>query len=325
MLSARVLVIPLIIATTAPAGAQPARAVSPQADALFHRGREQMKRGKIAEACKAFEQSQNLEPKVTTLLNLAGCFEKLGRLATAQALFLQAERQTQAKSDDTMAQLHKVARDRAAKLQPRVSTLTLRVPDERNLARLEILRDDARVSTELWNRAIPIDGGTYTIVARAIGAEAWSTQVIVAAEADAKIVEVPELQPLPRKPDVSPAMPVRPAIEGGQRGGLGLPISMSVGAAALLGGAFGFSLWSDRTYGEAKAETMDQARRDSLEGSSNRKRYAAEGLVVAGAGCAVVAVWLFIRQRGGQTETAAARTGLRVAPTGSGIGIAGLF
>jgi len=31
----------------------------------------------------------------------------------------------------------------------------------------------------------------------------------------------------------------------------------------------------------------DQARRDSLYDSANRKRHAAEGLAVAGAGCAV--------------------------------------
>src|SRR5262249_16160221 len=149
MISIRGLVILSVIAMTAPADAQSTQPTGTQADVLFRRGREQMKKENLAEACEAFEQSQKLEPRVRTLLNLPGCFEKLGRLATARALFLQAELQTQSKSNDATVQLHKVALDRAAKLQPRISKLTIHVSDERNLAGLEILRDSSLVSTEM--------------------------------------------------------------------------------------------------------------------------------------------------------------------------------
>jgi len=95
---------------------------------------------------------------------------------------------------------------------------------------------------------------------------------------------------------------------------------------ALLGGALGFSLWGDSTYDKAKAEMTDQARRDSLYDSANRKRCAAEGLAVAGVGCAGVAVWLYLRQRGAPDESASPRAGqLMLAPTASGIGVAGWF
>src|SRR5688500_16529073 len=104
-----------------------------------------MKAGKVAEACAAFEQSQKLEPAITTLLNLAGCREKLGQLATAWGLFLDAERQTRSASDKATEQLHKVAGDRAAKLEPRVPKLTIGVPDKSKIGGLEILRDKESV------------------------------------------------------------------------------------------------------------------------------------------------------------------------------------
>jgi hypothetical protein len=105
-----------------------------------------------------------------------------------------------------------------------------------------------------------------------------------------------------------------------------LPIAVGAGAAVLLGGALGFSLWGDSTYDKAKAEMTDQARRDSLYDSANRKRYAAEGLAVAGVGCAGVAVWLYLHQRRTRTEAASARAGRRqVVISPSGIALMGEF
>src|SRR5689334_15756470 len=100
-----------------------------------------MAAGKYAEACSAFEQSQKLEPAIATLLNLAGCREKVGQIATAWGLFLDAERQTRGASDAANQQLHDVARDKAAKLEPRVSKLTINVPKAVQIDGLEILRD----------------------------------------------------------------------------------------------------------------------------------------------------------------------------------------
>lgn len=291
-----------------------------EADALFRQGRELMASGQYAEACEAFAQSQELAPQVTTLLNLAGCFEKSGKIVTAQRLFAEAEAQTRAQSDEAMAQLHQVALGHVARLAPRLSKLTVHVGEEiaEKLPGLEILRDGERIPAEMWNQGQPIDGGTYTIVARAPGAQEWSQQVTVAVEADAQTVDVPALQPLP-KPTESP----RHAEPSGRS--LGLPIGVGAGAVAVLGGALGFALWGNSTYDDAKAEMGDQERRDSLESSANHKRYVAQGLAVAGIAGAGVAVWLYLRQSGGRAESSATRTGLRLAPSASGIGVIGRF
>lgn len=308
-------------ASTARAQPQPQpQPAGPDADAIYEEGRTLMAADKIAEACIAFQRSQKLAPSAPTLFALATCREKLGQLATARRLFLEVEQQTRAASDAEAAQFHKLAVERAAKLEPRVPKLTINVPDRSRRSGLDILRDREIVPVEKWNSPQPVDGGAYTITARAPGVKEWSTRVTLAAEADARTIDVPELQP-----DMPPPPPPPPPVIAHRRG-LGLPIAVSVGAVALLGGALGFSLWGDSTYDQAKAELMDQARRDSLKASADRKRYAAEGLAAAGIGCAGVAVWLFIRQRGGGDEAAQAHASrLMLAPTASGLGVAGRF
>lgn len=326
MILARVLIAVSLLVAMTPASAQP---VNDRADALFKQGRELMTAGKPAEACAAFEQSQQLDPKVTTLLNLAGCREKLDQLATARELFLEAERQTRTKGDAATTQLHKVAVERAFKLEPRVSKLTILVPDDRKLTGLEISRDGRTVPAELWNREQPVDGGTYMIAARAPGVEPWSTRVTIAPEGDARTVTVPghrnSPEGLPAPVDTKPNS--RPQAAGEPpRPGLGIPITVGASAAVLLGGALGFSRWASSTYGDANAELVDQARRDSLESSANHKRYAAEGMAIAGVACVAVAVWLYARQRGEPSRPTVARTvRLHALPTAQGFGVVGQF
>jgi hypothetical protein len=57
------------------------------AEALFDEGRKLMAAGKFADACPKFEASQELDPGVGTMLNLADCYEKTGRTASAWAEF----------------------------------------------------------------------------------------------------------------------------------------------------------------------------------------------------------------------------------------------
>ena len=177
-------------AMTQPAGAQPA---GTQADALFRQGKVLMAAGKLEEACAAFDASQQLDPAVPTLLNQANCRERNGQLATAWGLFLEVERQTRAFSDLASQQMHKTATDRAARLEPRLSTLRIQVPADSRIDGLEILRNGDVLEPATWNQALPIDGGTYTIVARAPGDARWSSTVVVAAEHDARTLDVPNL------------------------------------------------------------------------------------------------------------------------------------
>jgi hypothetical protein len=168
---------------------------SPQAEALFRDGKQLMKDGKLAEACAAFEGSERAEHNVATLLSLADCREKNQQYASAWALFLQADSQT--RSDPSKAMLNTTAKKRVHALEPRLSYLTINVPDESRIPDLVVTRDGAPVDPAEWNRSIPADGGTHVIAGKAPGHESWSTTVTLQPESDKQSVEVPKFKALP--------------------------------------------------------------------------------------------------------------------------------
>jgi hypothetical protein len=306
-----------------------AQSADAQAEVLFRQGRDLIAAGKIVEACNAFAESQKLQPDISTLLNLAGCREKAGAFATAWGLFLDAERQTRG-VDGTSQQLHTSAVDHAQKLEARVSKLTVNVPRQSQIDGLEVKRGDEPVDAALWNRALPIDGGTYTVTAHAPGTSTWSTTITIGREADTKTIDIPDLRNLPR--DVTPApptlvapssdspVPVQPQHHGdASPPNLVLPIAVGGGAVALLGGALAFDLWGDSMYSDAKSEITSQSRRNSLYDSANDKRYVAMGLLCGGIAAAGAVVWFYIR---GRHED---RDAVTVVPTPAGVAAIGHF
>src|SRR5438132_715593 len=110
------------------------------AEALFNDGRRLVGEGKFAEACPKFAESQRLDPAPGTLLNLGGCYEKNGQTASAWATFKLAASIAKQRG---RADFESVAREHIAKLEPRLSTLTITVtarPDG-----LAVKRDGADV------------------------------------------------------------------------------------------------------------------------------------------------------------------------------------
>ncbi|TMQ07315.1 MAG: hypothetical protein E6J90_26545 [Deltaproteobacteria bacterium] len=298
------------LALSSTAQAQPSGA---QAETLFRQGKELMAKGQIAEACAAFDASQKLDPTIATLLNQAACREKNGQLATAWGLFLEAERQTRSAADEPTRQHHQTAASKAAKLEPRLSTLTISVPPENRVAGLEVTRGGERVDPGAWNKALPIDGGSYQISARAPGNAEWSSTITVGNEHDVKSIEIPRLKAaaLDRPPvkDAAAQLPAEsPPVAEHPRSRLA-PFVLGGAAVGLAGAALGFELWASSTYDKAKVEP-DDARQSSLWHSANTKRYLAEGFAAGSLAAAGVAVWLYLRPG----KESPARASLQVAP-----------
>ena len=296
-----------------------AQSTAAQAETLFRQGRDLMTAGKYAEACAAFASSQKLDPAPTTQLNLADCREKNGQLASAWGVFVEVERQLRGTTDARNTKLLDVAAKHAAQLEPRLSKLAINVSADHQLTGLEVLRDKDSVDSGAWNHPLPIDGGTYTITARAPGHDSWTTTVTVKTEGDSQTVEVPAL-PTPKVATTPPpttgtppppvqAEPPMPPPAGPSRA---MPIAFTAGAVVLLGGALGFDLWGDSTYDQSKKEP-DLAKQTDLWHSANTKRYVAEGMLGAGVACAGVAVWLWLRH---PAKTEAVARGAHVEPFG---------
>jgi hypothetical protein len=269
------LAIGLLLISGRLASSQPASA---QAQVLFDQGITLMDQSRFGEACAAFDASDKLEPAISTLLNRADCREKNNQLTSAWGLFLDAERQTRAATDEPTRQLHLVAIDHAARLEPRLSKLTVNVPTQSKLEGLEIRRGNDLIDVGAWNHPLPVDGGKYTITARAPNHDAWTTTIEVSPAHDNKSVEV---APLKLTPVIAPPRRAK------------LPFMLAGAAVALLGTGLGLELSAESTYSKSKVEP-DDMKQASLWQSANHRRYAAEGFAAGGMALAAVAVWRFM-------------------------------
>jgi len=277
---------------------------SPQAEALFRDGKRLMKEGKLAEACGALEGSERAEHNVATVLSLADCREKNHQYAAAWALFLQADSQT--RGDASKAMLNTTAKRRAQALEPRLSYLTINVPDESRVPELVVLRDGAPVDPAEWNRSIPADGGDHVVAGKAPGHESWSTTVTLRPEADKQAVEVPKFKALPQivnkvraaAPAERSARPPEPSPFTRRRKiGLGVAAGgAAIGIASVVLGAGAQSLRDEAVAACPPSACSPEnaiAARDKNDQARSRAMIANVGFGVAGLAIATgVVLWL---------------------------------
>lgn len=148
-----------------------------------------MEQGRAADACPRFEESERLEPAIGTRFHLASCYESLGKLASAHALFLDVAAEA---AQREQAEREKVARERARAVEPRLSRLTIEVPFASSPA-LRVERDGALVGSAQWGLPVPVDPGVHRVTASAPGREPWVAEVTVPADAGVTRVNVPPL------------------------------------------------------------------------------------------------------------------------------------
>lgn len=203
-----------------------------QAQVLFDEGRTLMKEGNVEEACGKFADSQALDPQLGTQLNLAVCYEKLGKTASAWALFVELQ------SKASQAGRHKraeFAKQHAEALAPKLSKLRVEVSEP--VDGLAITRGEETIAETAWGISVPIDPGEHTIEAKAPGKKDWSTQISVGAEADEVTVEVPPLEDAPAEAEpVTPKpKPDAPEDDGTVQLALGWTALAAGGVAAGVG------------------------------------------------------------------------------------------
>jgi hypothetical protein len=197
----------LVSAATRPASAQSDNRVA--AEALFQEARKLLEAGQYAEACEKLASSERLDPAVGTLLNLARCYEKLGRTATAWGTYREA---IAAAKRAGQTEREKSARRAADALEPTLPRLTIDVSPPTDDSKPEVTRDGVAILPELWGAAVPVDPGEHTVSAAAPGRKPWSTKVTVDARTSKNIV-VPALERVEVHPGPPTAEPV--AASGG--------------------------------------------------------------------------------------------------------------
>jgi len=178
------------------AGAQTSAQDRAAAEALFSEAGALYQQGRYPEACAKLADSQKLDPAVGTMLNLARCYEKMGRTATAWLTFLDA---AAAAKRAHQQERESAARHAAEALAPSLPKLTIQVSETVAADKGEIKRDGTVLPSTLWNTSVPVDPGDHDIECTAPGKKPWSTRV--RAEAGRLLtVAVPPLEDAPLPP-----------------------------------------------------------------------------------------------------------------------------
>jgi hypothetical protein len=162
------------------------------AEALFEDARTLVAAGKYAEACPKFADSERLGPSPATLLNLANCYEKLGRTASAWATYRAAASAANAAGRRDYLT---TAQRRADGLSTKLARLTVTVAQP--VTGLQVKRDGVLVDAAEWGIAIPIDVGSHSVEAAAPGHKAWAVAIQVAQDGAQAAVTIPTLEEAP--------------------------------------------------------------------------------------------------------------------------------
>jgi serine/threonine-protein kinase len=170
--------------------AEPTSADKATAEVLFIAGKKLMAESNYEEACKKFEESQRLDAGVGTLMYLSDCYEKSSRTASAWATWREA---AAAARTAGQADRETTARERAAALEPKLSMLSIVVPDASRVEGLVVKRDGTVLSEAVWTVASPVDPGIHVVEAPAPGKKPWRAEVNVRKHAAKSSVSIPVL------------------------------------------------------------------------------------------------------------------------------------
>lgn len=165
------------------------------AQSLVDEAGDLMDKKKFADACPKLEQAAKLLPQgIGVRIELAECYLGLGRLASAQGQYLQAEALARAAKDSRARE----AASKAEKLKPKLATITLNVPDElRQVEGIRLTWDGFVWEPATWGTAIPVDMGKHQLDVQAPGYKPWKTEVNVEANGQTAKQDVPMLEILP--------------------------------------------------------------------------------------------------------------------------------
>lgn len=191
--SAFVVIFSLAMAVCNPgtARAQTSEAV---AEALFRDGKLYFQAEDYDRACPKLAQSYDIDPAGGTVLLLAICYEKQGKLASAWARYNDA---LALAKRDAREDRERRAREGLESVEPGLSYIRLAFdPTLHTIAGLTLTIDGTNLPAVSDTR-LPIDPGIHRLVIRAPEYDEWATEVNINTPAEIREISVPLLQ---RKP-----------------------------------------------------------------------------------------------------------------------------
>lgn len=179
---------------------------------LFQQARKAADANDLETACPKFEESYRLDPAVGTLLNMAECDNRAGRLAIAWAK-LQTALEQLPSTDDRRPAVQRVARD----LDTRVPKLTIGIKPGTTVE-CTVMRDNVPIRSGSLGVRLPVDPGHHVVTVNANGRRPQQYDVDLA---EGQVVEI-WVEPGPSQSTSaaawpSPAVPITPSASSTSR------------------------------------------------------------------------------------------------------------
>lgn len=303
---------------------------SQAAAALFVQARAWMKAARYDDACRAFENSQRLDPASGTLLNLGVCRQAQGRTKSAYLAYQSGLALSQVEHN---AEGERIARECIAKIEPALTRIVLSIRYPRPT--LAVRLDGVAMDPNSWGKAMPIDPGSHEVESFGPDQDTWSTKfsitgpVVRTLDVESPNLKTPSPPPVapalsarqrPRKPS-APAAPAPPPRSS-------WPLLAAVGAAGVgvLGTGY-FGLMAQREWDTRNDHCpAGHCDRSAVTASEHAARYARAADVAAGlAALGGVAIISIVIYQSHQRFDTAGRRGVRLESHGANIAFEGAF
>ena len=242
--------------------------------------------GKCDEAVPHFVESLRLDVKAITLINLAACEEKTGKLADALGHWVEARARAQAEGN---AGIEEEAEKKTKALESRVPKLTVAVknapPD------VEVVRDGVALGAASMGVPLPVNPGAHTLVVRAKGHED-NAQNVTIVEAETKRVEL-EVGAVRKAVASEPAKPGTDTDTDGEASKTSPLVYVGFGTAMVgiaIGGVTGVMAFGKASTAKDECpNTVDcsQAGKDAVDSGRSLGTISTIGFAVASVGAAV--------------------------------------
>ncbi|MGH7635283.1 MAG: tetratricopeptide repeat protein, partial [Gemmatimonadaceae bacterium] len=161
---------------------------------LFDSGRKLMEAGQYEAAIPKMRDSYRMDPAAGTLLNLAECYARTGRTASAWSTYRDASAVAASSGEKDR---ERFATEHAAALKPTLSTITIIVPPESRVTGLSVTVNGGIVPEALWGQPFPVDPGRAEVNATAPAHVPWKGAAEVGKQSDTVTLSLGPLRELP--------------------------------------------------------------------------------------------------------------------------------
>lgn len=212
----------------------PARAINPDAQTFFAKGRSLRAEGKFEEAIVEFRRAFDLAPEgLGALRNIAECEEALGQYASARIDWWNLRRAALQTNDPKYQGWDKEAEAAYQKLELKVGRLTVQVV-AKDLSRVTVTIDGKPLDPRLFGVEIERDLGVHTIQANYGGAAPIiEKRGVSASRKEIIVLKIPDASPADKPPgDTTPKEPPPPDRAPLRVGGY---VSLAFGGAGVIG------------------------------------------------------------------------------------------